>query len=252
MSTRRTLTPIVLPAVLALWIPNFGLIDLIDGLFPFVDENRNAVLDAGWGAVFGLMLPLALLGLLPRRRFRIAGVQAIVLIALALAVAGVAGDGPGYIAVGALLAVPALPLARDPGLGALTRLTPAPRPALLLVAAIGAAPWFVYATRMSRAGREHLPPLDARSNGLHHWPVMAAMAVALVLLAVLAAFARDGWPLPASAAALGSLAWGLSSSRFPDAAGGAGRGWGVAAIAWAAALVVAVTIDGRRKGTGPP
>ena len=44
---------------------NFGLIDLIDGYTGFIDQARNQVLDAGWGLVFGVILPVALLAQLP-------------------------------------------------------------------------------------------------------------------------------------------------------------------------------------------
>jgi hypothetical protein len=40
---------------------NFGLIDFVDGFAGYVDQARNQVLDVGWGAVFGVILPLGLL-----------------------------------------------------------------------------------------------------------------------------------------------------------------------------------------------
>src|SRR3982751_1605979 len=52
---------------------NFGLIDLIDGFTGYVDQARNQVLDVGWGAVFGLILPLGLLSQLRRPERRLAG-----------------------------------------------------------------------------------------------------------------------------------------------------------------------------------
>jgi hypothetical protein len=39
---------------------NFGLIDLVDGFTGYVDQARNQVLDVGWGAMFGVILPLGL------------------------------------------------------------------------------------------------------------------------------------------------------------------------------------------------
>jgi hypothetical protein len=52
-----------------------GLIDLIDGYTGFVDQARNQVLDAGWGLVFGVILPIGLLAQLRRPERRIAGIQ---------------------------------------------------------------------------------------------------------------------------------------------------------------------------------
>jgi hypothetical protein len=71
---------------------NFGLIDLIDGFTGYVDQARNQVLDVGWGAVFGVILPLGLLSQLRRPERRIGGIQQTAVVALALAISGVAGE----------------------------------------------------------------------------------------------------------------------------------------------------------------
>ena len=97
---------------------------------------------------------------------------------------------------------------------------------------------------MISAQRRGLPPLDAESNGMHHWTVMAALALAVVGLAVLASLGTHGWRIPAVSAALAALVWGLSSVRAPTAAGAEGSRWAIAAIAWALA-VLAATVSGR-------
>src|SRR4051794_25492127 len=80
---------------------NFGLIDLIDGFTGYVDQARNQVLDVGWGAVFGLILPFGLLSQLRSRERRIAGVQQTAVVAVALVLAGAAGQRPRYFALAA-------------------------------------------------------------------------------------------------------------------------------------------------------
>ena len=80
---------------------NFGLIDLIHGYTGYIDQARNQVLDAGWGLVFGVILPLGLLAQLRRPERRIAGIQQTAVVALALAVVGVAGEAWRYGAVAA-------------------------------------------------------------------------------------------------------------------------------------------------------
>src|SRR3954471_9245574 len=80
---------------------NFGLIDLIDGFTGFVDQQRNQILDVGWGAVFGLILPLGLLAQLRRPERRIAGIQQTSLVAFALACAGAVGGRWWYLALAA-------------------------------------------------------------------------------------------------------------------------------------------------------
>src|SRR3954470_18590741 len=83
---------------------NFGLIDLIDGFTGYVDQARNQVLDVGWGAVFGLILPLGLLSQLRSPERRIAGVQQTSVVAMALVHAGAAGEKPRYFALAAGIA----------------------------------------------------------------------------------------------------------------------------------------------------
>src|SRR3954454_10325889 len=86
---------------------NFGLIDLIDGFTGYVDQARNQVLDVGWGAVFGLILPFGLLSQLRSPERRIAGVQQTALVALALALAAAAGQSGRYFALAGGIAVAA-------------------------------------------------------------------------------------------------------------------------------------------------
>src|SRR5881392_2436454 len=78
---------------------NFGLIDLIDGFTGYVDQARNQVLDVGWGAMFGVIVPLGLLTQLRRPERRIAGIQQLAIVALALALAGVVGKAWWYLAL---------------------------------------------------------------------------------------------------------------------------------------------------------
>jgi hypothetical protein len=61
--TSRTawLKAVALVGAVASLTINFGLIDLVDGFTGYVDQARNQVLDARWGALFGLILPLGLL-----------------------------------------------------------------------------------------------------------------------------------------------------------------------------------------------
>jgi hypothetical protein len=99
-STRTTwLKAVALVVALASLTINFGLIDLIDGCTGDADQERNQVLDAGWGLVFGVILPLGLLAQLRRPARRIAGIQQTV--ALALALAGGAGEAWRYFALAA-------------------------------------------------------------------------------------------------------------------------------------------------------
>jgi hypothetical protein len=73
-----------------LWLTgNFGVVDFVDGFTGFVGQARNQVLDVGWGAVFGVIVPLGLLSQLRRPERRIAGIQQTGIVAAALAWAAV-------------------------------------------------------------------------------------------------------------------------------------------------------------------
>ena len=188
MARTRWMKAVALLLALASLTINFGLIDLIDGYTGYVDQARNQVLDAGWGLVFGVILPLGLLAQLRRPERRIAGIQQTGIVALALAVAGGAGEAWWYLALaagiaGACAVLLALHPARRTFLargGTWTRCCSHSQPLLRL-------PALVYASRMASAQRRDLPPADAVSNGLHHWTVMTALALLVLLLVLLAA-----------------------------------------------------------------
>jgi hypothetical protein len=74
MGRTRSLKAVALVVALASLTIDFGLIDLIDGYTGFVDQARNQVLDAGWGLVFGAVLPIGLLAQLRHSERRIAGI----------------------------------------------------------------------------------------------------------------------------------------------------------------------------------
>ena len=240
--TRTTcLKALALVLALASLTVNFGLIDLIDGFTGFVDQARNQVLDVGWGAVFGVILPLGLLAQLRRPERRIAGIQQTSLVAAALALAGAAGESWWYLLLAAGVAgASAALLALHPARRTFLVRDRHPQPALLALAAAAAVPALVYAWRMSSAARRDLPPADAVSNGLHHWTVMAALALLAFLLVLLAALRTGGWRIAAISASIAAGAWSISCLLAPTgAAGSEGHGWAWAVLAWALATVAA-------------
>ena len=229
----------LLVAVASLTI-NFGLIDLVDGFTGYVDQARNQVLDVGWGAMFGVILPLGLLAQLRRPEGRIAGIQQTALVAIALGSAGAAAEEWRYLFLAGGVAVAfALLVALHPARQTLLtrgRL----EPAMLALAAVAAVPFLVYAWRMARAQRRDLPPADAVSNGLHHWTVMAAVAVAVLLLVLLAGLGTSGAAIPAISASIAAGAWAISCLLAPaSAAGSEGHAWAWVALAWAVVTLVA-------------
>ena len=181
------LKAVALVTALASLTINFGLIDLVDGFTGYVDQERNQVLDVGWGAVFGVVLPLGLLSQLRCPERRIAGVQQTSVVALALALAGAAGESWWYLVLAAGVAgVSAVLLVLHPARQTSLARGRQPERTMLALAAVAAGPALVYVWRTASAQRRDLPPADAVSNGLHHWTVMAALALLVLLLVLLA------------------------------------------------------------------
>src|SRR5438045_921505 len=133
---------------------NFGLIDLVDGFTGYVDQARNQVLDVGWGAVFGLILPLGLLAQLRAPEGRIAGVQQTAVVALALALAGAAGQRGWYVALaGGIAVASAVLVALHPARRTFLVRGRSVEPTMLALAAVAAVPALVYASRTASAQR---------------------------------------------------------------------------------------------------
>jgi hypothetical protein len=235
-STRTTwLKAVALIVALASLTINFGLIDLIDGYTGYIDQARNQVLDAGWGLVFGVILPLGLLAQLRRPERRIAGIQQTAVVALALAMAGVAGEAWRYGAIAAGVAgVGAVLVALHPARATFLARGQHVDIVMLALAAVAGAPSLGYTWRMASAQRHDLPPADAVSNGLHHWSVMTALALLVPLLVLLAALRTMGWRIPAISASIAAGGWAISCLLAPEsAAGSEGHACGWAVLGWA-------------------
>ena len=79
--------------------------------------------------------------------------------------------------------------------------------------------------------------------GIDHYSVQGALALALALLPLLAAVRADLHPFVCVSASVAASYLGLVSLAWPDAAGGLGRAWSLAAMTWALALLAATFAD---------
>ncbi|WP_066951997.1 hypothetical protein [Microtetraspora fusca] len=103
---------------------------------------------------------------------------------------------------------------------------PNPRSRLpLALAAAAALPWIWYAADMVRAAAEGREPMEI-TMGLDHWPVQAALGIALVALAAW------GHPIPAVTSGIASMSFGALAMSYPDHPASPGTIWGVAALIW--------------------
>ena len=75
--------------------------------------------------------------------------------------------------------------------------------------------------------------------GIDHYSMQGALALVLVVLPLLAALRADLHPLVPVCTAAAASYLGLVSLAWPDAAGGLGRAWSIAAMAWGLALIAA-------------
>lgn len=78
-----------------------------------------------------------------------------------------------------------------------------------------------------------------------HWPGMAAVAVAIILVGLLAALRIRGWRVTAWTAGLALAYYGLVSVLTPDDASSGGYLWGGLAIAWGIIFVILAEREAR-------
>ena len=242
---------LVLARVLALlfaasWIvvPGFGAIDLSVTW----DPDWPQVLEAGWGLFFTVLVGVPFVVIAARPRSAGPAVAQLAVATIALAVSVVAGREASLTWVPVVLAVETLVvawLARSSWRSALvSRGANAPMVALV---ALGIVPWLAYAVDMWAANREGRPDSDI-TNGIDHYAVQGALGLALAVLPTLAALRPALTPLAPICAGIAAGYLGLVSFAWEDAAGGFGRTWSAAAMAWGLCLVaVSLTAAVRRS-----
>jgi hypothetical protein len=239
---RRVLARIVAVAAAVFWgFLFFGLIDLLTPFVEGEDFAAHYLMETGWGLTYLVLVAVPLLALVVRPG-SLPAVLELGAVGIALVVGAVlAGStrhllpGLGVLATAAVLAFLGRPIS-----GALQR-RPAPLAGgLALVATVPAA---AYAWDMARATEN-----PEETWGLDHYPVQAAFAIAVVLVALVCATTRPGpgsW-LTASTAAVCAIWIGVLSMVWPERLGSLGTGWGAVAVGWGVALLGAATLERQR------
>lgn len=205
----------------------FGLTSLVLGWFEAEDGPIIPVTDLGYGALVGILITGGVMVQLRASERKIAGVQQATLGSLALLIsAPLASDTqnvvPGLIILAAIAVLVALHPARSEFFRPGTRFSPA----LVVIAVLGALPFLTYALSMAAQARKLVAP----PHHIQRLATMAAMAIAVVLTGLLAAFQTSGWRIPAWCAGTAVMVFGLASVVFPSYQGSAGRGWGGLAV----------------------
>jgi hypothetical protein len=234
----------VLAGVFALsWLvlPGFGIVDLT------VTWNASwpQVLEAGWGLFSAVIVGLAFVILGARPRASRPAAAQLVIAAVSLAVSGVISEESGLLWFAAALALQTAVVSGlcRPGFRGDGRRWP-PRVArpMLFLAAVGVAPWSAYALHMWALNRQGEP--GDVSVGIDHYSMQGALALALALLPVLAAFRPDVSPFVPACAGIAAAYLGLVSLAWQDSPGAFATAWSAAAIVWGLALVATASLRG--------
>jgi hypothetical protein len=227
---------------------NFGIVDLLTALDPAPEWEPVRLLEAGWGIVFGILLPIGLAAQLRRGGGPVATVQQLFVLVTALAIATLLTlKAHEWLLVGFWAAVIAAIAALHPARKQLLTRPGKPDPILAVVAALALVPAAIYAAQMAANHRAGLPGDD--TNGFQHWTVQAALPIALVGLVALSALQTDGWRVPAITAAIGAATLGLFAIVDKGSAGDLATGWGAGALEWGIVVLLATARAHRRALT---
>lgn len=220
----------------------FGLISLVIGWFQGVEGVAGPVTELAYGALVGIILTMGLLVQLHAPERKIAGIQQAALVIPALLIgSAIASDSQNVVP--ALILMPAVGLllalhpAREEFLGRGAGLSRT----LLAITVLGAIPLIAYALDMGAQAQDLIGP----PHHVQRLSTMAAMAIAILLVGLLAAFKTRGWRIPTWSAGTAAVVFGLASMAFPDNTGAVGRGWGSLAIAGGVLFIAAAESEGR-------
>jgi hypothetical protein len=236
----RLLTVRLLAVLWALtwWVfPGFGLIDLSVTW----DPGWPVVLEASWGVFMTVLVGGSFLTVAVRPRRAAAAVLTLLTALAALLVCAVAGLEPQVLGYAAVLAVETAVLLvllrpwREPLRPVLGR----PSRPLLVAAVTGVIPWAAHAGAVFAANRRGAgESIGDITNGVDHYAVQGALALALVALPALAAVWPRGRRHLGVAAGLSAAYVGLVSFAFPDSWAGFSPAWSVLCLAWGLGVAV--------------
>jgi hypothetical protein len=242
----------ILAALLAtFWgLAFYGLIDLL-AFAQGAEFHATLLLSTGWGLLFLFLVatPLATLCVRPSAASA-AALAEVALVGVAVILAAGAGGASRLLFVSAGLLVSVASLA------AVARrryqpLVPGWRwsapPGALVILAIG--PCCAYAWTAARTTGS--TALTDDTWGLDHWPVQAALPLALLLISALAAGHPAGWRLPTWSAAAAAAWFAVVCWLEPGLVGSVSRPWAAITFAWATTFVATTHLTARARSRQP-
>lgn len=230
----------VLFALTWLVFPGFGVIDLSVTW----DPGWPVVLEAGWGVFMTVLVGGSFLAVAVRpHRSAPALVVAGVTLATMLVAAGAGREPWLLVYVAVLLAEGAVVLALLPRREPVRPTSFAPSWPLLALAAAGVVPWLINGLDLFAAGRRDAGVLIGDvTNGVDHYAVQGALALALAVVPLLTATWGRGRRYLGLSAALCATYLGVVSYAFPDTAAGLGPVRSLLCLVWGAAVGLAATL----------
>jgi hypothetical protein len=226
-------------ALVASLVVNYGIIDLQTAIAPGPEWESSRVLEGGWGIMFGVVLPIALVMQMRRGGGPVAAVQQMLVVTASLALATLLTTKTHeWLLVLVLLAFTAVIIALHPARSRLLAVGRKPDRVLAALAMLAAVPAGIYAEQMAANRRAGI--VGDETASFEHWTVQSALPLCLVLLVALSALKTGGWRIPAATAAAGTAILGALAIMARDGLGDFQTDWGVAAIAWAALVGIVV------------
>jgi hypothetical protein len=213
----------------------FGLQDTLTVFVEGQDFAAHYIIESGWGLLFLALVAVPLGGPVYRPRSTVL-VAEVAAVGLAVMVGALLAGSAAHLLPGAGVLLTALAVAGCARLDLDPRRLHADRP-LVFCVLLAAVPAFVYARRMAGSTVDVEITWD-----LDHYPIQAALGVAVVLVAgVIAVAGFSAGTRLATATLVVTVAWiGVESAVFPHRLGSVGTGWGLAAAAWAGTFLVLV------------
>ena len=235
-------------ALLVSLVVNFGIIDLLTAVAPSPEWEPVRMLEAGWGIVFGILLPIGFAAQLRRGGGPVATVQQLVVVTASMGVATLLTlKAHEWLLVLFWAAVTTAIIALHPARPQIFARPRSVDPTLATLAALATAPAAIYAAQMAANHRAGLTGDD--TNGFEHWTVQAALPIALVLLVALSALKTPGWRIPAASAAIGAATLGALAIADDGSSGDFATTWGIATLAWSALILAALARGTLRRSS---
>ena len=225
----------------ALAVVAFGGQLLVTGWLDGRQDGSFHAQDLAWGAAEGILLFVGLVASLRHAHHRPAALQQALAVVVALVVTMTLTLEPDPVTVVLALLVVAGALLSPARSLVARRAAPVSRPlvALALVAAVPLVPYALGAAAAQRRGAS----LNAELAG---YTGATVWAVALLAVVSVAALRSPGWQLPALSAAAAAAVAGVAGLVWPGIPSSVGMLGGLAALAWAAAVLTVVVTTGRR------